>query len=188
MWTEEHDELDQILNRALSTYPGEPRFGIEARILRRVQNEAPGPRWTGVALAPPWSRALAGVVLVAALAARFVWFHPEQSDKSARSDRQETEVPAPESSELETLASPAGATQENRKVEIRVRTARPSLPRLDVFPTPSPLTPEELAFVKIPRAMPSAAPPQPEKGGTIHAEPLQIQALEVRPLVVDGDE
>ncbi len=41
MWTDKHDELDQILNQALSTCPAEPRLGIETRVLRRVQKEVP---------------------------------------------------------------------------------------------------------------------------------------------------
>jgi hypothetical protein len=187
MWAEEHDELDRILNRALSTYPEEPRLGLEARILRRVQNEGLGARWTGGALAP-WSRALGGVVLVAALAAGIVWFHPEQSDKPASSGRQAAEGRVPQSAKLAQVRPTAGATQGNRKVEIRARIALPRLPKLDVFPTPSPLTPEELAFVKIPKSVPSATPPQSEKADTVQLEPIQIQALEIKPLAVDGDD
>ncbi len=79
-------------------------------------------------------------------------------------------------------------TQRNRGREIRARIARRGLPKLEVFPTPSPLTPEELAFVKIPKAMPSPALLQAEKVETARLEPIQIQALEIKPLTVDGDE
>jgi hypothetical protein len=182
MRAEEHDELDRILNQALSSYPAEPRLGIEARILRRIQHEGPGARWAGVSLAP-WGRALACVVLIAGI----VWFYREQSDGPANSGQQTAQVAAQQSTKLAHGAPPVGATQENRKTEIRARIARPRLPKLDVFPTPSPLTPEELAFVKIPRTIFSAAPRQAEKTDTVW-EPIQIQALEIKPLTIDGDE
>ena len=67
MRAEEHDELDRILNQALSAYPAEPLLGIESRILRRVRNDCRTTRWTRSVSS--WGRALAAVLTLALVAA-----------------------------------------------------------------------------------------------------------------------
>ncbi len=182
MWDEERDELDQVLNQALSVYSAEPLLGIEARILRRARTEGRAAHGTGLA-SFSWSRAVGVAVTVALIAAGVFLSRNGVVEKAANPNQPAAERPV-------TGAEAPGATRENREVEgtIRVRARRSALPKLDVFPTPSPLTPEELALVKMAKAVPSGAKARPEKASTVQVEPIQIQALEIKPLLMDGDE
>lgn len=189
MWDEEQDELDRILNRALSTYPAEPLLGIEARVLRRVRNEGRVTQRSGLT-SSFWGRAM-GAGLAAALLAGGVFLSRNGLvEKPANQNHSiaERQVNSPKTGADAT--PPAGATQGNQEVEgtIRVKASRSALPKLDVFPTPAPLTLEELALVKMTRGVPSGATTRLDKAGAVPPEPIQIQVLEIKPLVVDDVE
>ena len=188
MWAEEQDELDRILNRALSAYPAEPLLGIEARILRRVRNEGQPTQRTGLAFSF-WGSLGAGLT-VALVAAGVFLSRNGFVEKPAKPNQTVAERPVNSVKAAAEAPPPAGVTRRTHEVEgtSRVRVQRSALPKLDLFPTPSPLTPEELALVKMTQAVPSEATTVPEKGDMVQLEPIQIQVLEIKPLPVDSDE
>lgn len=181
MLVEERDELDRILNQALSTYPAEPMLGIEARILRRVRNEGQASKRAGWTFSF-WGRALGASLALALVAAGVFLSRNGLIEKPVK--------PNGVNATAVQAAPPIGVTRRTQEVEgtIRVKVLRSALPKLDVFPTPSPLTPLELALVKMARAIPSETARRPEKADTAQLEPIQIQVLEIKPLGVEGDE
>jgi hypothetical protein len=186
MWAEEHDELGRILNQALSAYPAEPLLGIEARILRRVRTEGQATKWT--ASSSVWGWALATLFSIALIAAGVFLTRNGAVQKTANPIQAAAGHPS-------TGLKVPPATREIPEGEGTARAAvrRSALPKLDVFPTPSPLTSEELALVKMAKAaslgataLEATAPPA--NGSTVQPEPIQVQALEIKPLVVSGAE
>ncbi len=189
MLAEERDELDRILKGALSAYPAEPLLGLEARILRRLRNEGRAAQPTSLA-SSLWGRAVV-VGLSMALAAVGVFLSRSSIvEKPARSNERIVERQASSVKGAVEAAPPAEVTQEKREIvgTIRGTVQRSALRKLDVFPTPSPLTPEELALMRMTKAVPSELPTRQERAGTVEVEPIQIQALGIKPLLIDGDE
>ena len=187
MPAEERDELDRILNQALSAYPAEPLLGIEARVLRRVRSVGRATQRTGWA-SSFWGRALATGVVVALVAAGVFWGRNGLLEKTAIPNHRTVEPPANVAKAAAETAPPSTGNREELEVEgtIRGRVRRSALPKLDVFPTPSPLTLGELALVRATKAVPLEATARPEQVYPFPLEPIQIQALEIKPLAADG--
>jgi len=163
---DERDQLDRVLDSALATYadPG-PESGLERRILGHIANEAapaPRPRWLAWAIALPVA---AGLLIFAVLAGPRLVHAPssippqtrilqkppalgglagnralqsEGSDKDASGAKGRIESIAPANQ-----SSPDAEMQPRRAV---LETKSAPLPKLDVFPTPQPLTRQEQAF------------------------------------------
>jgi len=183
----ESDEFDLMLRSALDTYadPG-PESGIEARVLARVSAEAvaaPRRRWL------PWVVALpvaAGLLLLFVL----FEFRPAHrpSDDSGLAHPSHQPLINTARPELSTALRPDPVLRGNGpharprpRMETVAAEAAP-LPKLDVFPTPQPLTPEEQAFVVF-----AARAPQSERQALIEAHkqaeaPLSIAAIQIQPL------
>ncbi len=152
------DQLDRVLDPALATYadPG-PDSGLEARILKRLAEEgarAPHRRWLAWAIALP---AVAGVLLLAVL------FRPGAHPVSAPQQAQVSRRTAPKSRPTNRLVLGSAPVHRGR---IPLRARRPHaqvleassapLPKLDVFPTPEPVTPAEGALARCVARMPRA--------------------------------
>ncbi|HME35405.1 MAG TPA: hypothetical protein VKF84_09210 [Candidatus Sulfotelmatobacter sp.] len=153
----QHDELDRTLDAALAKYAAvEPRAGLEDRILANLQAERtrlPNRAW--------WRWGYAVAMVVALIVAILAWktarpSHAVIVERPAVGNRQE-QKPSPR------LAK-AGA--ESRPIPVRVgRTRVPppnsaiaaASPKLDVFPSPRPLSEEELALAQYVRNFPSDA-------------------------------
>lgn len=189
MLADERDELDRILNQALSAYPEEPMLGIQSRILRRVRNESLPTQRTAVTTSS-WARALGVGFTVAVVAAGVFWSRNSFVEKPAKPNQTIAERPSNRVDGAVDATPPAGVSRVHRDIEstVRVRSRRSALPKLDVFPTPRSLTPQELALVKMARAVPPKATARPEKTGAAQLEPIQIEALEIKPLFIGGDE
>ncbi len=159
----EHDELDRLIDRALSGYSAaEPLAGLEQRVLYRIRSR---PRqvwrfWPAVAVP-----ALATLLMV--------WLYPEPR----------VEPPAPVAA---VLKSPP-LTPVASRPEPSVRVARRSvLPKQERFPLPTPLTNEERALIAWATRAPDEARKAFEDLRKRAEEPLEIKPIEIRPLDNDG--
>jgi hypothetical protein len=188
----EKDDLDLLIDSALVTYadPG-PDSGLEDRVLTtlstvRTETSRVRSRWRR-----RWLFALpiaAGLLLL--------WLSP----------RREKPLPASEPQEAREGAPSAIAPHVNSSSEVRPRpTHRPrvpqspaarvahpaspvqtaqaaSLPKLDVFPTPQPLTAEERALVVVAAQTPLPAREALVESQSLDASPVRIAEIHIPPL------
>ena len=188
----EKDELDTLLDAALVTYadPG-PDSGLEQRVLACVSGEnfavstpTPRRRWL------PWGIALAAascLLLFVVISAQKRIHPPSRNVQSALSSDplHATTIRREPISVLPHSTIIHGANRIMPKVqhpstEITHRSA--PLPKLDVFPTPQPLMPEEQALVAF-----ATQAPQRQVEAVIEAQkqagaPLTIAAIRIQPL------
>ena len=158
------DELDRLLDHALSAYTAAPeRPGLEERVLRRTR-EAKRRRNYRVAYASLAAAIVIGLIFV--IPSRFARQPnpPPTIDKQAATSEPAPFVPEP---------APAPAA----KVVKRVVQKRHTEPKRYVFPTPSQLTPQETALLEIVHSQPAqlavlSRPLQPLDIPLIHIEPL----------------
>ncbi|MGH9590802.1 MAG: hypothetical protein ACRD25_10415 [Terracidiphilus sp.] len=198
------DELDRLLDSALATYahPGPDSgadLGLEQRILTRIAAErhgAPRRRWLAWAVALP---AAAILLLFAGLSIARQTYTPRPASQQGHISSQRLHrrnqlaaekrgnglyqgttsvVPKKHSKEQWSLA-PDAAPHSRRAA--RAAPAEP-LPKLDVFPTPQPLSPEEQALVNF-----AAYATKSERESLVTAlpqanAPLHIAAIQIKPL------
>ena len=152
--------LDTLLDDALASYSRhEPRAGLEARVMARVHAEGRPARrgWMLFALA---AVALAGIAITIATRPRE---HRPQSAVIAS---------APPAPQVQPQPLPPRA-QHLRKPRRE--------PRRESFPSPVPLTPEERALVAFLQQSPEAVRQLARPAG-----PITIEAIDIRPLHIDG--
>ena len=136
------DDFDRALDEVLAQYASvEPRAGLEERILRNMRSAAvtadARPGWTSSMAA-----ALAVVLMIAAL---LVWWRHQSSPPPAVVDR----PPVREAPMDSYLANRETSQAAKKKPLHRTRGPRPqhetvaSGPKLDVFPSPLPLSEQE---------------------------------------------
>jgi hypothetical protein len=176
----ENDDLDLLLDSALKTYAeSEASPSLEQRILARIAAEpsaAPRLRWL------PWAIALP----LAACLLLFALFLSQRH----RAPNQTALTPSAPSSPLAALpAAPHPAQAHSARTRPPLHSAPPvlvadrnvPLPKLDVFPTPQPLTLEEQALVVF-----VARAPENERraiADTQHLEaPISVAAIHIPPL------
>jgi hypothetical protein len=160
-WSDEqtaNDALDRTLDAELGKYSAvEPRAGLERRVLaqlRSAEEKVPRARWRLTAIG-----ALAALIVIAAV---FGW----ESSRPTKMGQTRLSVP------VEVV--PPSKTQVAGNVDVRATIAtRPrhkatqhqvyqpiavaGEPKLDQFPSPEPLTEEELALVRYVRRFPGDA-------------------------------
>lgn len=168
------DELDRVIDRALAGYSdAEPVAGLEQRVLSRVRR-AEGARRRVLG----WALAFASVAAAALVVAVIVVRTTRHSDSKTYS----VVVPA--------ATRPAPPIEQPRVApehRTKPRALRPRrLPKQQQFPAPSPLTVEEralLAFVGH-----DAAEAQQVFAGLRKRsdEPIEIPAIKIPPLQIDG--
>lgn len=180
----ESDDLNSMIDSALTTYgdPG-PDSGLEQRVLARVAAEAassPLRRWL------PWAIALP-------VAACLLIFVISRLEISHSPDTHSTGVTqASEPAAARPVPQPALQPAPARRGESAARKSRPQsvaiaaksapLPKLDVFPTPQPLTPEEQALVAFVRQAPASEHQALLEEQEKKNEPLRIAAIHIPPL------
>ncbi|HLV88145.1 MAG TPA: hypothetical protein VKV39_14260 [Candidatus Sulfotelmatobacter sp.] len=149
-----HDDLDRILDAHLEKYAtGKPRPGLETRILAnlRVEEIREVPAW------PKWILAGAAVALVM-IAVAIAW-KPGKPSHPAIANRPPATVeipnPSPEPLGKDKLASGKKPFRKHRALQ--AKTVAAADPKLDQFPSPEPLTEEELALVRYLRNFPGEA-------------------------------
>lgn len=184
----ERDDLDPMLDAALATY-ADPGPGLEARILARLACLNPSR-----AIAP--RRTLPWLITVPALACALVVFliwsgpsHPSTNRVAAPS------VVTSSPADRTTAASPRQQSQRGRSRAVprmrgRVVLASVDRPKLDVFPTPQPLTAGEKGIVRMMTQTPTAlrqalVASQRESRAPIHISEIQIPPF--KPLSAGND-
>lgn len=179
------DELDRLLDSVLATYadPG-PDSGLASRILSRLAAEAgPAPRRRWL----PWVIALpaAAVLLLFILLSGPETNHRAVAPKQARVSQQPPAAPqaanrpAPSAAPIRRAGTPLGKPRP-RRAALAAHWA--PLPKLDFFPTPQPLSPEEQALVEF-----AAHASKSDRESLLKAKeqadaPLRIAAIEIKPL------
>lgn len=165
----EPDALDRELNAALAKYAAaEPRPGLEERILAHLRTErerVPVRVWWAWGAAA----ALAAFVVVVALTWRLqkprpsiVASHPPTAAREGQNgnrnyDRQTSAVRVDSNghaSDFHLRASTLAATRAVRRIRHEVASAGP---KLEQFPSPQPLTEQELALARYVRQFPQDA-------------------------------
>ncbi|MFZ0746452.1 MAG: hypothetical protein WAM85_18740 [Terracidiphilus sp.] len=185
----EKDELDDLLDAALGTYadPG-PDSDLDQRILARIAAQKlaePAPRrhWLPWVIALPAAACLLLLVFSGPKTA-----HPPSgpATKAAVRPSQSPVITAHSEPHPVAHVEPVRGSQRPfhaavyRPVVLAAKSA--PLPKLDVFPTPQPLSPEERALVMF-----AARAPERERQSLIEAqkqsdEPLRIEAINIPPL------
>ncbi len=161
-------ELDRILDEALASYGAmEPRPGLERRVLHRVRAASVRRRW--LLLVPVLAALLLAIGIRLWPGIRTIDALPPQPSSIAR---------AP------VIAAPRIAKVIARSARPRVFPRREGLPRKALFPTPSPLTPDERALL----FLASKRPGQTEDfAAHREIEPIEISELQITPLPDSGE-
>lgn len=174
-------ELDRLLQSALASYGG-PDEALAERVLARVTAEPERKRlfrWLPWAIAVPLAAALILISLFSShpLSKRSNQAHvlPPPSAVADRSGQSSIVRPAPE-----PQAKIARVTTRRHSVRIASKVA--PLPKLQVFPTPQPLTPAERALAEY-----AARASQADRQALIETQkkldkPLSIAAIQIQPL------
>jgi hypothetical protein len=183
----EQDELDLLVRSALSTYgdPG-PESGLEKRILAHIAAEGLAATKRGWL---PWAIALpvaAGLLLLLVLSGsrhtRPLIGHVDQTPWQQH-------TPANAGGSNASTASRTAATRRAKAPLVQpsprmaaVTAKAAPLPKLDVFPSPQPLSPEEQALVDF-----AAHAPKSELKALADAQsqvdaPISIAAIQIQPL------
>lgn len=149
--------IDELIDRALAGYGGEPRQGLERRILESIGKPARGNWW--------W---LIPVPVVAALAGAVMVFWTRMSAPEPPRVKASVAVLAPD-----TGVRPGSAARIIRRTRLRQPRA------LEVFPTPQPLSEDERALLTIARQAPASGF---ELAAGKPAPPLTISPIEIQPL------
>jgi hypothetical protein len=153
----ERDDLDRLLDSALSTY-AEPRSGVEKRALARVDEarnvgSAPRRRWLVWAVAIPLAACLALYVSISGIRQRHTKNvqQPQKHEQASLPPLQATPQKALHSEEQSRARIALKAIQHPSQPS--AITDAPS-PRLDVFPAPQPLSAQEQALIALAKLSP----------------------------------
>ncbi len=168
----ERDELDRLIDGALAGYSdAEALAGLEERVLNRVRAARARRRrwfaWAAVA-------AVAASVVVVGIVVRV-----------------ERRLSVPKPAEVVKVAPAPASSAVMRPVErVRhvARRRQPGvLPKLEQFPTPTPLTAEERALLALARQDPEELGKFAEMERQSDA-PIEVQPIRIAPLREDGDQ
>ncbi len=180
------DELDRLVDSALANYadPG-PESGLESRILSRIAVEkvpASRRRWLSWAIAVPATAALLVFILL---------WHP--GTKNSPSVPQQSNMPHQPTHSIEAANQPSSKPALILRGHAPLRKPRSRhkalaahsapLPKLDVFPTPEPLSAQEQALVNFAAhasksERESLVAAQEQADAPLHIAPIQIQPLQ----------
>ena len=134
----EGDDLDRMLDTALSSY-AEPAPGFENRLLRSMTLVRPRRRWRAWAIGVPLAACL---LLMAA-----VYFLPGRRPQRMAVERAHQTpmqaVPAEAGGLQPTIHAVARRQRRRRERSVLREASTVAVPKLDVFPSPQPLTAEE---------------------------------------------
>src|ERR1043166_2069660 len=141
----DHDKgkhLDELLDSALSAYSSaEPRPGLETKILATVREATPGKEPAGRSWKWLWAGALAAaaVLLIALWTSRHAPVQAPAHDLVRTKEPPMQPAPKLESSTPVRVANPPNHRGRERDV-LRPQPVAVAVPRLEVFPTPTPLS------------------------------------------------
>lgn len=183
---DDRGELDRLLDSALATYadPG-PHSGLEQRILSRISTETASSarrrRWLAWAIALPAAAILLLFILISHPWSKDTPTMPRQANVSHQPTPSIEAANRPSSQPAPIRRSQAPLRKEHsRQLAFAARSA--PLPKLDIFPTPQPLSPQEQALINF-----AAHATAPERDSLIASQeqpdaPLHISAIQIKPL------
>ena len=173
----EDRELDQLIDTALSTY-AEPRAGIEARVLTHLSTQPTHRHWL------PWAIALPIAACIALLLMLYPRHNRTEPIREAQHNTAPQTQPAPQNSIAQAAQEPAHQPKPHIVIAHAIQRSAPApaSPKLDVFPTPHPLSSQEQALIRY-----VASIPEPNRRALAAAqdqpiEPLAIAAIKIQPL------
>jgi len=152
---QENDELDSRIDAALRSYVEPPQMTEPRIILARIMERAQIERSARPMRSWFWGAAAAAACLVAVAAA--LWLlqaHPAPKIAWAPAAPGVETLPSVARSQAPAIRRSTHARPVSTSREVAARSA--ALPKLDVFPTPRPLSPEEQALVSFAKQGPAA--------------------------------
>jgi hypothetical protein len=169
------DRLDEMLDGALASYGEAPeREGLERRVLAKVNARAMRRRSI-------W-RLAAPIGAAAAVCCLLWWAMPDMTTHPRRAITAATQTgKAGETPFVQTIPRPDSAAVPPPAAKLRSTLKRPAAPKLSRFPAPSPMSSEERALLRLAMGDPKYIPRELTRSGS-HIEPLQIAAIEIKPL------
>lgn len=180
------DELDRLLDSALATY-GDPgaESGLEERILSRMAaeaNPAPRRRWPAWAMVLPVAASLLFLLLLSRPGTKSAPVATSQNAQPASRRAAGLEAANQPSSHPTPIHRARALLRKPRLGRTAVAAQSAPLPKLEIFPSPQPLGPQEQALVDF-----AAHATKSERESLIAAKPqtdapLRIAALEIKPL------
>lgn len=181
----DRDELELLIDSAIADY-AEPRAGLEQRMLARVRDGVAARwrrRWIFAAVAAP----AAAVLLLLSYVGTTPHSKPNERahETEERAGALERSVPASRGP-AESLTS--AHSHRSHKILRRVAEDAVARPKLEIFPTPQPLSGQEQALSRF-----VAQAPEADRNSVIEAqqqlaEPLQISAIRIPPLQSPEDD
>jgi hypothetical protein len=185
----EKDDLDLLIDSALATYadPG-PDAGLEGRVLAAlspVRKVTPRVRalirWRWL----PWA-----IALPIAAGLFFLWLStqrqkplPTSEPQQARESVLDAIAPHADSRDVSPIKEPHRHTVRIKQPPSPVQTAQAApLPKLDVFPTPQPMTPEESALTAVVTQTPLTARQAVIDAESLDHQPVRIAEIQIPPL------
>ena len=154
-------DLDRVLDAALTKYAdASPRAGLEERILANLRTGQPRE-----AASSWWHWGLAAGVAAVAILALAVSLrfgkaaHPVIANHAAVSTPDSSHLPLPSETQVASREKAGQVRRVRRTVRLRAqpRNLIADGPKLDQFPSPQPLSEEELALVRYVRSFPKEA-------------------------------
>ncbi len=153
------DDLDRVLDAALAKYAAvDPRTGLEERVLAHVRTAPPQPprrMWL------QWSLA-AGVVVIAFVAV--LGWRSRHAPHPVIANRPPVTIQSPSIQEVNSAAHSRAKVAAPKHASIRKSLVHPVLaakavahPKLDQFPSPQPLSTEEIALAQYVKNFPKEA-------------------------------
>ena len=182
MESEERNELDRLVEDALSTYcRQEPESGLEERVLNRIREAGIRPKFRFVF--PGWAVAAPVVACVTIVIVTFWSPRPTQPDVShvlrSGGNTATANIKQPEPA----ITAP---TPPQHKMSRRPGAMRSALPKRQQFPTPAPMTGEERALLAFVRNAPEEARKILIDGQQSSTELIQAEEISIAPLQSDG--
>jgi hypothetical protein len=175
-------ELDRIIDAALPGYSlPELRPGLEQRILARAQAE----RSLGLGRFLPWLVSIPAIACLLLISFKSPETYRNKPHQNSAAVADNIPAPNPQSRRIQATSS---EIQPKRHVTQHSHSPGPAtspLPKLDVFPSPSPLSAEEqrlAALSRTPAPIPSHTEAAEVQITPIHIAELQIEPVSVQPL------
>lgn len=180
------ERVERLIDSGLRSYADPPdtpdaQMAV-ARVLERARELRSRPRWHFSWPVPVWTLAVPAMACaVLLLIAASVWIgHVSPAPRIAWVPNAPGVAATPSSSQLPARIKPA---RMRPSIAEHASTAPPQpLPKLDVFPTPTPLSPQEQALVAFAAQAPPAVKQQVIVAQQHMADPLTIAELSIRPL------
>ncbi len=175
----DYDDLSRLLDRALASYVPEEPLGLSHRVLGRVQESTRSRqqrrafRWT-FAFASLCLAVLAWLVIAERRTPRGRLAPPIPVPAVALPAERPV---APTLEHQRAQAFPPRTTRRRRPVALVASRSRPSFPKLDQFPAPTPLTNEERALLRLTA--------QQAAGLLVSSRSSSIVPIDIKPLQMD---